>query len=469
MHTASGKIDRRYRPPALPPAICWSTLTEPQLYKQYIASEGLTGPSRDEPSTISMESDGSLESSDSMYSENTPFRPANPKIDTFINRDCDLLWISEGLFANEKLPVRFNPDLFWSDTALWNDEQKTFANPPDLADAAETAGWLNRMGTRLGIRHGLVDPNQKKRVESYEDRVFICERSSQDFREGDTPRQSNIFVVDRSIPDRFTPRWPLVKALVVIASHSKQRESELIQTIIDQATIMFHSQLQRQYVVGLALWPGGPGDLDSMRFSVIAVDRAGAVCTAATPVIAYNPATLARVIFALTFGEKQFLGEDRKVITNPLTGHPQAIIVDGQVFTIIKKISASEYLFGRGTRVYIVKDQYGQFHILKDSWADASHDISEIDCLKNIASKVQSEGLDERSKILCPRFVAGEDHVSDTYEPRGRLRGNDVPRIRRRIVDGPIGDPITTYRSRVECLQVLLDVVDREQFSFRIY
>ncbi len=62
------------------------------------------------------------------------------------------------------------------------------------------------------------------------------------------------------------------------------------------------------------------------------------------------------------------------------------------------------------------KDQYGVFHILKDSWADASHDNSEIDCLKKIASKVQSESLDERSKFLCPRFVAGENRVSDTYE-----------------------------------------------------
>lgn len=70
---------------------------------------------------------------------------------------------------------------------------------------------------------------------------------------------------------------------------------------------------------------------------------------------------------------------------------------------------------------------------------------------------------------LYPRFVAGENRVDDTDEPRGMLHSEAIGRIRRRIVTGPIGDPITSYRSRVECLQALIDVVDREYLIFQTY
>ena len=467
------KLDKRYCPPALPPAVCWSAVTEPELYEQYIASEGLTACSRDEPSTISTRRDAQVESSDNTYFCDTKsVKPANSNMNKLIRCNCDIAWIYMHLFNDEKLPVPFNCKLFWSDTAISNDKETKFADPPDPADVDKTAEWLNHLGTRLGMLHGVVlpdwnsNPNQKRVIENCEDRVFICERSNEDFPEGSSPQQSSIFVVNSSHPDRVPLRWTLVKALVVIASHSKQPESELLQTIISQATNMFNSQLQRRYVVGLALWPGDPGD--SMRFSFIAVDRAGALCTGVKPATGYNPETFARFVFGLTFGDNQFLGADPKVLTDSLTGHPQAVVVDGQQFTIVAKIFASPHLFGRGTRVYIVKDQQGQLHILKDSWTDASRDFSEIECIKNIASKVQSEGLDERSRILSPRFVAGENRVSHTDEPR-HLLPKGVARIRRRVVTGPIGDPITTYRSRIECLQVLLDVVDRELFSFQIY
>ncbi len=47
----------------------------------------------------------------------------------------------------------------------------------------------------------------------------------------------------------------------------------------------------------------------------------------------------------MTYGDNQLLGVDPKVITNPITGHPQAVIVDNQQFTIISKIIASPHSF----------------------------------------------------------------------------------------------------------------------------
>ncbi|KIJ90160.1 hypothetical protein K443DRAFT_47013, partial [Laccaria amethystina LaAM-08-1] len=153
------------------------------------------------------------------------------------------------------------------------------------------------------------------------------------------------------------------------------------------------------------------------------------------------------------------------VTINRSTGHPTEVLIDQQVFTIIQEVHSCPYLFGRGTRVYIVKDTRGHFHIFKDSWILATHESSEIDHIKKISSIANAEGsTDNRSRFLRPRFVAGEDSVNNTSEPRGFVTTRVPARIRRRIVTGPIGDPITSYRSRVECLQALIDIVDQLEF-----
>ncbi len=102
------------------------------------------------------------------------------------------------------------------------------------------------------------------------------------------------------------------------------------------------------------------------------------------------------------------------------------------------------------------------FHVMKDSWILASHTGSEIKFLKRISDAVRNESLSERMQVLSPRFVAGEEHIHDTDETRQVLTSQGSARIHRRIITGPIGDPITAYRSRVECLQALVDIVARE-------
>ncbi|KAF9473244.1 hypothetical protein BDN70DRAFT_789678, partial [Pholiota conissans] len=152
------------------------------------------------------------------------------------------------------------------------------------------------------------------------------------------------------------------------------------------------------------------------------------------------------------------------VTIDRFTGDPQSVVVDGQEFTIITEVFISPYLFGRGTRVYVVRDRHGLFHILKDSWILSTHPDSEIQHIKAISDAVQAADLSTRLQILCPRFVAGEDSVDNTEEARDLAAGMAPARIRRRIITGPIGDPITSFRSRVECLQALLDIVDQLKF-----
>ena len=86
---------------------------------------------------------------------------------------------------------------------------------------------------------------------------------------------------------------------------------------------------------------------------------------------------------------------------------------------------------------------------------------SEIDHLKFISAKAKEKWSKSfRSYLLQLRFVAGDKAVADTNTPRGASWVNAHARTRRRMINGPIGDPLTSYCSRVECLQVFIDVVD---------
>ncbi|KAF9482353.1 hypothetical protein BDN70DRAFT_801610 [Pholiota conissans] len=175
-----------------------------------------------------------------------------------------------------------------------------------------------------------------------------------------------------------------------------------------------------------------------------------------------NNGCLPLILYALAFGNDKILGTDTRITIDRFTGDPKSVVVDKQTLKIITEIHASPFLFGRGTRAYIVKDAHGRYHIFKDSWAPKSPDTeSEIDHIKKISSAAQ--GLPDRFRILCPIFVAGEDNVDDTAKLR-RLYKLHNTRIRRRMVIGPIGDPITSYRSRVEFLQVMIDAVDQLKF-----
>ncbi|KJA13142.1 hypothetical protein HYPSUDRAFT_149871 [Hypholoma sublateritium FD-334 SS-4] len=156
---------------------------------------------------------------------------------------------------------------------------------------------------------------------------------------------------------------------------------------------------------------------------------------------------------------------DPNVEVDHITGAPLRVSVDDKWFTIIKAVHISPVLCSRGTRVYVVQDKDGQYHMLKDSWVLLSHaeDNSEIERLQLISENDLSPDSIKaiRSYLLRPRFIAGDESVADTNTPRHNGTWIQAfPRVRRRTVHGPIGDPITSYRSRVECLQAFIDIVD---------
>ncbi|KAF8147193.1 hypothetical protein B0H34DRAFT_666850 [Crassisporium funariophilum] len=144
------------------------------------------------------------------------------------------------------------------------------------------------------------------------------------------------------------------------------------------------------------------------------------------------------------------------------SGNVSKIKVQDQEFDVVKHIYSSLILFGRGTHVFLVRDKAGGFHILKDAWILADHKTSEIDILSTISDNLKKDLSPDAQKYrsMHPRFIAGEEIGDSTDERRGRLDYPAPERLHRRVVTGPAGDTVTSFRSREEFVKVILDCVD---------
>lgn len=468
--------DIRSAPPPLPRPICWTSLTHSDIFKEYISAEGLgqRGSSFDTPSVATGETLETTQDTQEPLSKNYPKHIAS------INADVQKLvpdvpltgWIQH-LFKHLHVPfcqelVSENEDL-WVGRNLGQFGDYIFREPLDLKSEEKAAEWCNSVARSLGVIHGLLPSTNSTDQASGNDqsndkqlRVFDYGGCNRPLSGGYLLRKPDLALIDRTTRSDLgldaRIRWPLVQALVEVSVRSNHIHAAM-KTLISKASVIFESQLHRRFVLGLAFYGKG----DDVKFSFALIDRAGGLYTKPCHLKGYKALDLAHIIFAFTFGSDELLGFDTRVTISRFTGDPIAVVIDNQPFTIVREIHSSPYLFGRGTRVYIVKDTLGHFHIFKDSWIISTHENSEIEHIKKISSVANAEGLtDIRSRFLRPRFVAGENHVNDTNEPRGLTGTRSLARIRRRIVTGPIGDPITSYRSRVECLQALIDIVNRE-------
>lgn len=468
--------DFRKEPPTLPHPKFVSSLTHRDAFADYIDSElhllpnpgpnhgATTGDAGTQPHHIE-------EPIAKCYSNIANIVLANTD-KTKIQMNCPEGWVTQYLLGDNRLPVPFKPSLLFGDKENWCPRElhctgeDNFAKLPDLSSEQATATWCIDLVDSLGRLHGLRNTNsgntsQATNLQGHGDRTFNCEGATKPLAKGLIPRKPDIVVIDRNIRDNVPSetrlRWPLVQALIEITSVNKG-VTDLVRTFMDKASNMFDSQLHRRYVLGLAIYGKG---ID-MRYIFVLIDRVGVACTTPAVINGVSAASLARILFAFAFADDWVLGADIRVTIDRFTGNPMSVLVGNEEFTIITEIYVSPYVFGRGTRVYIVEDRYGRHHILKDSWILSSHFGSEIEFIKKISDTAQNGGLSERTQVLSPRFVAGDGHVSNTDEGRTLLTSKHTARIRRRIVTGPIGDPITTYRSRVECLQAMVDVIDRE-------
>ncbi|KJA14667.1 hypothetical protein HYPSUDRAFT_208538 [Hypholoma sublateritium FD-334 SS-4] len=146
------------------------------------------------------------------------------------------------------------------------------------------------------------------------------------------------------------------------------------------------------------------------------------------------------------------MGWDPAIRVNPSTAEVMSIDVTG-------------FLEDTGVVVtlWIVRDEQGRFFVLKDSWTLANRSVSEVDFIQHITRAIQDDPDGYLFKYICPRYHIGQEKVWSTETIRGQLDKGPV-RIQRRIVTGPIGDPITSFRSKREFVSVLLDIVNGLEF-----
>jgi Fungal protein kinase len=240
-------------------------------------------------------------------------------------------------------------------------------------------------------------------------------------------------------------------------SASASRES-MVRQILEKMSLMFEAQPFRRFAIGLAV---RGISVKKLEFCFLMVDRSGLCVTNWKECAGYDGISLARIIFALSYAKPELLGVDTSMTIDHLSGNVTKIKVQAQEFHVVKHIHSSLVLFGRGTHVFLVRTEDGEFHILKDAWLLMDHGISEITVLSEISDILENDSSEDAKtyRSMHPRFILGEEFSDSTRERRGRLTDKPPDRVHRRVVTGPAGDPLTSFRSREEFVKVLLDCV----------
>lgn len=199
------------------------------------------------------------------------------------------------------------------------------------------------------------------------------------------------------------------------------------------------------------------------KFILVYIDWTAVIYTESVFLKGYQALTFAYLPYVLMCGDNRILGVDTCVQFDHITGVPYSVHIENQLFKIVKELHISPYLFGRGTWVYIVKDARGYFHIFKDFWILNTHKHMEMQIMKLVSDKAKEKlGGQACLQYLMTRFVAGEDRVNDTAQHLGHLGLPIVLCVHHRVVSGPVGNPITSYQSCIECLQAFADIINCE-------
>jgi hypothetical protein len=473
------EINPRYIHPTFPPATFLTTLIQQDRFEEYIANEF---PSLN----LLLESTTNHEP---LQRKEVNATTANSlfKVTSVTFQAGATEWVCKALFPDKFLPVPFNDACLDDIPECWDKSRHQFSNLPETMGEQDIQNWLNHLAHTLGVQHGLIEEKEPEEILSAcddedagvdrvdsgtekkgfvianaEDRSFSNVSHNKAPSGGHRLRKPDIVLINRNLrhflkDNNYRPRWHQVEAIVEVSASASR--NSMLRQILEKAALMFESQPFRRFAIGLVL--RGIPSKNTAEFSFTLVDRAGSCRTDWVPISGYDALNLARIVFALSYAKPKFLGIDTSM-TVDLSGNVTKIKVKDQEFNVIKHIYSSLILFGRGTHVFLVQDKDGKSHILKDAWLLADHGISEIDILSTISDALKNDPSINAQKYqsMHPRFVVGEEMEDSTNTHRGRLANTPPERLHRRVVTGPVGDPLTSFRSREEFVQVLLDCVD---------
>ena len=390
--------------------------------------------------------------------------PGHPIPSTLINQalgaelagnvvDCDFSVI-DLIFPNDRLPFKIDDDLLKkmstshdSFPALWDKKQNRFCSVPREFTEDAISDWLNTLG-------GVMGKIFNRKVE----RVWWSGNRDTPPVGAHLQRKPDLVLLDRKYHGRLTAPpfgntdWAFIRAFGEVTSGTQLRR--VTESINVKSYLMFLCQCNRRFVIALSFV-----DVKKAKFALTLSDREGQIQLGTISLSSpgtRNGIAILKVLAFLMFGSPSDIGLDPHFEMGP-DGRAAAITVDNRRFDVVDRIHALESLLGRGTQVWVVKENGSQF-ILKDSWVLVERVESEVNFLQMMTSHGEL-------KDRVPLFVCGGDiQIAGVQDCTNRCRGDqigrpDCNRVHRRIVMSPVGENILSFRSKQEFIDVIMSII----------
>ena len=353
----------------------------------------------------------------------------------------------EKLLPREQLPFPVNEELLvklstatGANEPIWNGLRGCFHRPPmvDFGEAA-VCEWLNRIGVAMGLVYG-------RQCE----RLWWTGRCRVPLVTSFVQQKPDLVLLDRNYYDKLQQEvadtgWAFVKAVAEV------HQPRSIETNT-RSYLTFLCQPHRRFTLSLSF-----SNTSKSQFSVAVTDRVGQIRACNMDLMGYaieNGLLLLSTLAFLMFGSPEDIGLDPHFEINPLNGHIIAVECENRRFEVLERIHALPTLFGRGTQVWIVAHK-GIRYIMKDSWIREDRANNELAHLRNMLSH-------KKLKDRVPTLICGGDVVVGGFKDSTKHYriARWTHRIHRRIVTSPVGDPITSFKTKKEFIRVLINVIE---------
>jgi hypothetical protein len=245
--------------------------------------------------------------------------------------------------------------------------------------------------------------------------------------------------------------WRRIRSFSEVTSETRM-PTRMGATINAKLYLMFMVQFDRRFAIALSFCSSG-------KYSCTLTDREGQIyynSSLQSPGLETAQRFLTILAF-LMFGDDSDIGLDPHFI-HDVDDRLVAINIDNKRYELRDRIYAVESLLGRGTNVWIVTREDKEL-ILKDSWV-----LGDIVESETVHLQAMLEHSEIKSRV--PAFVDGGDvKIKGTTDSTVNYRGQGLvgfhhnQRVHRRIVTGPVGTPLTRFRSKKEFVKALMDVV----------
>ena len=237
------------------------------------------------------------------------------------------------------------------------------------------------------------------------------------------------------------PHWKSFHAYTEVTSQSIQWR--LNETTWQKSFVMFDAQPTRRFIPNLTF-----NDKNAILF---VCDRAGVVHSKPLP-LSKSKKELLRLIAGFAFAQEYVLGYDEtmKGSGDAIT----AITINGEEFTVIKRVFRSSTMRGRATQCWHVRSADGKEYIIKDSWIDTRRQLNEIDILREISDVVNVPTLVTGWDVCLP------NGKKDTTGIRWLKTHTGEERVHRRLLIEEVGEPLSTFRSKKELVGAFIDVIE---------